>query len=62
MENAKDVMLGILGASGAFAGLLLVFSGFIFAQAASFPSTTPNSVIGKYTRAAKIAIVPFWGF
>jgi hypothetical protein len=62
MENAKDVMIGILGASGAFAGLLLVFSGFIFAQAASFPSSTPDEVTDKYTRAGKIAIIPFWGF
>jgi hypothetical protein len=62
MENAKDVMLGVLGASGAFAGLLLVFTGFIFAQAASFPSQTDDSIIGKYTKAGRLALIPFWGF
>jgi hypothetical protein len=35
MVEPKDVVLGILGASGALAGLLLVFGGFIFSQAAS---------------------------
>ena len=61
-ENTKDVMIGILGASGAFAGLLLVFSGFIFAQAASFPSNTDDEVIRRYTTAARLAIFPFLGF
>ncbi len=62
MENAKDVMVGVLGASGAFAGLLLVFSGFIFAQAASFPSEIDNKVTKKYIKAGRLAIYPFLGF
>lgn len=62
MENAKDVMLGILGASGTFAALLLVYSGFIFAQAASFPSTTADKLLRKYTKAGRLALLPFWGF
>ena len=63
MPEPKDVILGILGASGALAGLLLVFSGFIFAQAASFPAAdTDDKSIAKYTSAARLAIFPFLGF
>src|SRR2546427_457828 len=62
MVEPKDVVLGILGASGALAGLLLVFGGFIFSQAASFPSSTDDKIISKYTRAGRLAIYPFWGF
>ncbi len=54
--------MGILGASGTLAGLLLVFGGFIFSQAASFPSSTDDQIIGKYTKAGRLAIYPFWGF
>ena len=62
MSDPKDVVVGIMGASGALAGLLLVFSGFIFSQAASFPSGTSNILIGKYTRAGRLGIYPFLGF
>jgi hypothetical protein len=62
MPEAKDTVIGILGASGALAGLLLVFGGFIFAQAASFPSSTDDKIIARYTRAGRLAIFPFWGF
>lgn len=62
MENAKDVMLGVLGASGTFAALLLVYSGFVFAQAASFPSTTSNTILKQYKKAGTLALLPFWAF
>ena len=62
MVEDKDVIIGILGASGALAGLILVFGGFIFSQAASFPSSTDDKVIAKYTQAGRWAIYPFWGF
>jgi hypothetical protein len=62
MVEQKDVVIGILGASGALAGLILVFGGFIFSQAASFPANTDDQLIGKYTRAGRLAIYPFWGF
>jgi hypothetical protein len=55
-------MLAIFGASGAFAGLLLVFAGFVFAQAASFPSGTDPEITGRYTKAARAALLPFAGF
>jgi hypothetical protein len=51
MPEPKDTIIAILGASGALAGLLLVFTGFIFAQAAS-------EVTGSFARAAKIALYP----
>ncbi len=62
MVEHKDVVLGILGASSAFAGLLLVFSGLVFTQAASFPPETNNKITNKVRRAARLGIFPFWGF
>src|SRR5690348_12866779 len=62
MADPKDVILGILGASGALAGLLLVFSGFIFAQAASFPATTDDTLLARYAKAGRLGIFPFLGF
>lgn len=58
----KDLVLGILGASGTLAGLLLVFGGFLFAQAASFPSSTPDEVTEKYEKVGRFAVWPFLGF
>jgi len=61
-EYAKDVMLGVLGASVALGGLLLVFCGFVFAQAASFPpATTDDSKIESYKRAGRLGLWPFVG-
>lgn len=40
------------------AGLLLVFCGFLFSQADSFPSTTDDAVIGRYKLAARIGVIP----
>ena|SRR5579862_1876990 len=62
MPEHKDVITAILGASVGLAGLLLVFSGFIFSQAASFPSETQNEIVNKYSTAARWAIYPFIGF
>jgi hypothetical protein len=62
MVEHKDLILGVLGASSAFAGLLLVFSGLTFTQAASFPSETDNVIINRVRSAARFAIYPFWGF
>jgi hypothetical protein len=59
-EYAKDVMLALLGASVGLAGLLLAVSGFVFAQAGSFPpETTDDETIERYQRAGKIGLVPF---
>jgi hypothetical protein len=59
-EYAKDVMLALLGGSVGLAGLLLAVSGFVFAQAGSFPpETTDDETIERYERAGKIGLVPF---
>jgi len=56
----RDIALAILGASVGMAGLLLVFAGFLFAQAASFPKkTTDDIVIDKYRRAGQFGVWPF---
>ena len=59
--DPKDVMVTIVGASVAIAGLLLVFSGFLFAQAASFPSNTSDALIEKFRRGAQLGMIPFVG-
>jgi hypothetical protein len=61
-SEPKDLVLGILGASGTLAGLLLVFGGYLFAQASSFPSDTDDKVIQKYTSVGRFAVWPFLGF
>jgi|SRR5580704_6292864 hypothetical protein len=59
-EYAKDVMLGILGASVGLAGLLLVFSGYVFAQAAAFPpATTDDKIINRFRNAGRFGLWPF---
>ena len=61
-ENATDTVLGILGASVGLAGLLLVFCGFLFAQAASFPQEhTDDATINRYRNAGKLGVWPFLG-
>lgn len=62
MPEPKDVIIGILGASGALAGLLLIFGGFVFSQAASFPAETDDKIIARYTKAGRLAVYPFLGF
>jgi cell division protein FtsW (lipid II flippase) len=63
LAEPKDLILGILGASGTLAGLLLVFSGYLFAQAASFPAAnTDDATIEKYTKVGRFAVWPFLGF
>jgi hypothetical protein len=59
-EYAKDAMVGVLGASVGLAGLLLVFSGFVFAQADSFPkATTDDAIINKYRNVGRVGLAPF---
>jgi hypothetical protein len=61
-EYAKDVMVAVLGASVGLGGLLLIFCGFVFSQAASFPkATTDNSTIKSYKDAGTLGLWPFLG-
>ena len=59
-EYAKDVCIALIGADIALAGLLLVVSGFALAQANSFPSSTDDAILGKYEKAAKLGLIPFF--
>ena|SRR6266436_3935659 len=59
MPDTKDVILAVLGASVGLAGLLLVFSGFVFSQAATFPSTTSDETIEKFEKAGRAGVWPF---
>jgi hypothetical protein len=60
MDSTKDIILAVLGGSVSLAGLLLVFSGFLFAQATGFdPEHTSDAVINKYRKAAKFGVLPF---
>lgn len=60
MEIAKDASIAILGAAVALGGLLLIFCGFLFSQAASFPKdTTPDELIDRYRNAGRYGVYPF---
>lgn len=56
---AADVLSMILTASLTLAGILLVFVGFIYSQAQSFPSETDESVTRKFKQVARVGMVPF---
>jgi hypothetical protein len=59
-DYAKDAVIAILGSSVALAGLLLVFSGFVFAQADGFPkATTDDAIINRYRKVGRMGLVPF---
>ncbi len=59
-EYAKDVVIAILGSSVALAGLLLVFGGFVFAQAQGFPrATTDDAIINRYRNVGRMGLIPF---
>jgi hypothetical protein len=56
----KDAMVAVIGASVALAGLLLIFSGFLFSQAAGMdPSITPDKTIRAFKEAARGGLYPF---
>ena len=60
MDNAKDIILALLSGSVSLAGLLLIFSGFLFSQAAGFdPDHTPDKMIDAYRNAARVGVLPF---
>jgi hypothetical protein len=60
MESAKDIDIALLGAAVGLAGLLLVVSGFVLAQANTFPPETTDDVfLRRYEIAAKFGLVPF---
>jgi hypothetical protein len=59
-DMTKDVVIAVLGAAVGLAGLLLIFSGFLFAQAAAFPpETTDDATINRYRNAGRFGLAPF---
>ena len=59
VPEPKEVILAVLGASVAIAGLLLVFTGFLFTQASSFAPTTPDAITEKFRKGVRLGIIPF---
>lgn len=60
MQDAKDIIIALLGSAVGLAGLLLVVAGFVFSQAATFPpENTDDATIGRYETAGKLGLVPF---
>jgi len=61
MDSSKDIILALLGGSVSLAGLLLIFSGFLFSQASGFdPDSTPDKIINAYRNTAKLGVIPFF--
>ena len=54
----KDIAIAVLGGSAAIAAVLLVFVTFLVGKADALPPETPNSVIEKYVRMARIGFAP----
>jgi hypothetical protein len=60
MDSSKDIVLAVLGGSVSLAGLLLIFSGFLFSQASSFPpASTDDEMIDRYRNAGRFGVLPF---
>ncbi len=57
--DIKDAITAIIGASVSLGGLLLIFSGYLYAQAAIMPVKTPNTVLNRYRNAARVGLFPF---
>jgi hypothetical protein len=58
-SDLEPLIAGVLGGAVSLAGLLLVFSGFLFARAASFGLNVDNAIPNRFKLAAKIALLPF---
>jgi hypothetical protein len=52
-------MLAILSATATIAGLVLVFSGFLFAVISSLPPETADRHLARFAVPAKLAVIPF---
>jgi len=57
--SSKEVVIAILGAAVSLAGLLLIFSGFLFTQAWSFPPATSDKIINRVKNAGRAGMLPF---
>ena len=62
MPDLKDAMSAIVGAGIGLGGLLLIFIGFLFGQAAALTYSSapaPLSTTQRYRRLALVGLVPF---
>ena len=60
MADPKTMVATIIGGSMALGGLLLIFSGFLFAQAAMMPQEyTRDQTLDTYKRFARLGLWPF---
>jgi hypothetical protein len=55
----KDVVLAVLGASAALAGLVLVFLGLVVAAYGSLAGDTPKAVKAPLRRTGRVVLAPF---
>jgi hypothetical protein len=59
LVERKDVVLAVLGASGGFAGLVLVFLGLLIASFESYGGDTTPGVEARYRWATAIVLAAF---
>jgi hypothetical protein len=55
----KDVVVAIIGAASALAGLVLVFLGVVLAAYQGFPGDTPDQVKAKYRISGSWTVIVF---
>jgi len=59
VTDFSGAVFAIVGAAVSLGGLLLVFSGFLYSRAASFPSTTDDRITDRFRRVASLGLIPF---
>ncbi len=57
--RAGEVLGAVFGGSLSLAGILLIFVGFLYSQAQSFPSGTAETITNRYKLVAKVGVLPF---
>lgn len=55
----KDVIVTVLGASGALAGLVLVFLGIVVTTYQSYPGNVPAEITAGFRQDSILTLVPF---
>lgn len=59
VHDQAALMATLLGAGVGLAGLLLIFAGFLFAQAATMPAETNDATLQKYRSVGRWGMAPF---
>jgi hypothetical protein len=59
MGAHEDVIITVLGAAAALAGLVLVFLGIVVTTYQSYPGDTPSDVTSGFRQDAILTLVPF---